>query len=79
MNVGQLRKLLLACDDSMPLRVDQLFKEHGSSDLLSIEILHGYVVMKDHYNSESQHRVFTAYDGEQFDVPILSQRFLKHI
>lgn len=74
MKVKEVLTILSQIDADYDVAIEQIFKERKSMDLRSIEIIDKCVFLRDHYVRISEHSAFIAFDGNQFSVPVVSQR-----
>ena len=79
MKVSQVLAILSQMDPKMEVAIEQIFREHRSIQLRSVEIVNGCVVFKDHMRCENHANPFIAFDGDSFEVPILAQRLVPRI
>jgi hypothetical protein len=77
MKVREVIAILSECDPAMDVAVEQIFREHRSITLRSVELINNCVVLKDHTVRLSQASKFVAFDGEEFEVPSLAEQLLK--
>lgn len=78
MKVSQVKAILSDMDDNLDVAIEQIFNEHRSIELRSIEVVNNCVIFKDHYVRVSQHSIFRSFDGNEFTVPVLPERMLNN-
>jgi len=76
MKVREVMQILSACDGDMEIAIEQIFREHRSITLRSVEIINNCVILKDHYVRVSQVSKFVSFDGGMFEVPAIDERML---
>ena len=69
MKVAELLIVLGSCNPNLDVAIEQIFNEHRSIQLRSIEVINNCVVLKDHYVRVSEFNTFVAFDGTTFEVP----------
>ena len=77
MKVKEVIAVLSACDPEFEVSIEQIFKEHKSIDLRSIEVLNGCVYLKDHHVRISQASAFTSFDGKEYSASALPEKYTK--
>lgn len=79
MKVSEVIIILQQFDPNYEVAIEQIFKDAGRSiQLRSIEVINKCVVFKDHYTRVSQYNTFISFDGKEFAVPPISERYMKH-
>jgi hypothetical protein len=73
--VHEVMVVLSQCDPDMEVAIEQIFREHRSIQLRSIEILNNCLTFKDHYVRVSEQSVFIAFDGKEFNVPAICSKY----
>jgi hypothetical protein len=76
MKVHEIQKILNQCDPNMDVAIEQIFREHRSITLRSVEIVSNCVVFKDHTVRTSNRNVFVAFDGATFEEPFSWEKAL---
>jgi hypothetical protein len=77
LKVCEVMVVLSQCDPDMEVAIEQIFREHRSIKLRSIEILNNCITFKDHHVRVSEQSAFIAFDGKEFNVPAISSKYLQ--
>jgi hypothetical protein len=77
MKVWQVLAALEKVDRNMDVAIEQIFNEHRSIELRSIEVFNNCVTFKDHHVRVSEHSAFIAFDGREFAVPTVATKYLR--
>lgn len=77
MKVREVLLILSKIDPELDVAIEQVFKEHRSIMLRSIEVLNGCVTLKDYTVRTSNRSEFVAFNGKTFEIPHTWERMLK--
>jgi hypothetical protein len=77
MKVWQVLAALEKVDRDMDVAIEQIFNEHRSIQLRSIEVFNNCVTFKDHNVRVSEYSAFIAFDGKEFIVPTVATKYLR--
>lgn len=78
MKVNEVIAILSKVDPNLDVAIEQIFREHRSITLRSIEIIGNCIVFKDHYTRVSQWNTFVSFDGNEYAVPPVNERMLSN-
>lgn len=78
MKVKEVLEILACINPEYEVAIEQIFREHRSITLRSIEIIGECIVFKDHYTRVSQYNTFISFDGKEYDVPPINERMLSN-
>jgi hypothetical protein len=76
MKVRQVLSILTQMDPEMDVAIEQIFREHRSIQLRSIEVVNKCVVFKDHTVCVKHTNPFVNFEGLEFDVTVLPDSML---
>jgi hypothetical protein len=74
MKVSEVMLILSEVDPDYDVAIEQIFDNHRSIELRSIEILNKCIIFKDHYVRVSMYSEFLSFDGKIFSVPNFPER-----
>lgn len=78
MTVSELIAHLQRFDGNLEVSISQYFELQKHSSMRDVEIHNGIVLLKDHYTRIGSRKIFTAYDGIDYDVPTVNERMASH-
>lgn len=76
MTLQELLTKLSGCDPSKDVFVSQAFIQSNQVIVREIEVNSKGIILKDHYSRLPEPETFTAFNGQQFEVPSPYERMV---